>query len=79
MREIGAAVRSSGFTEETPSVVKVSGFGSEVFCVVRAPVEAYFTAIGNDKFARGDQARAAACKAALKLAANENVRVSGAS
>jgi hypothetical protein len=50
----------------------------EQFINLVSAIEAHFTAVGNEIFARGDRARAAAYKAALKLAANENVQLSGA-
>jgi hypothetical protein len=50
----------------------------EQFIDLVSAIEAYFTDIGNEVFALGDQKRANAYKAALKLAANDSVRLSGA-
>jgi hypothetical protein len=50
----------------------------EQFITLVSAIEAHFTEVGNEIFARGDKQRAAAYKAALKLAANDNVKLSGA-
>jgi hypothetical protein len=50
----------------------------EQFINLVSAIEAHFTEVGNEIFASGNRARADAYKAALKLAANDNVRLSGA-
>jgi hypothetical protein len=50
----------------------------EQFINMVSAIEAHFTEVGNEIFASGNRARAAAYKAVLKLAANDNVRLSGA-
>jgi hypothetical protein len=63
------------FNEHLKPLYKLN---DEQFIDLVSAIEAHFTEVGNEIFARGDQHRVAAYKAALKLAANDNVRLSGA-
>ncbi len=47
----------------------------EQFITMASAIEVHFTAIGNEIFARGEEARLRAYKAALKLASNDKVKL----